>query len=228
MKKKTEWDQWVITLLHSKFFGSCDNHSDLRKNEKNVFCIDCDLCFCKHCISSSTHELHRWLQICKYVYQDVVRLQDIQKYLDCSKIQTYKINGEKAVHLKPRPQTKDPNTSKSKSGVSCEGCGRHIQDVPNRFCSIACKVTVVPEISNDNNHLVISKPIPEFNDLSLKEKYDSELNISEKDVSTLTLKESSQSLSESSEECQAWLSSTLKPKKQLHKRKGVPHRAPLC
>lgn len=56
-------------------------------------------------------------------------------------MQTYKINGEKAVHLNPRPQFKRfAKSSKPKAGASCEECGRHIQDFPNRFCSIACKV----------------------------------------------------------------------------------------
>jgi len=56
--------------------------------------------------------------------------------------QTYKINGEKAIHLKPRPQSKDARPStKAKFGASCEACARYLQDVPNRFCSIACKVT---------------------------------------------------------------------------------------
>ncbi|CAA2972319.1 hypothetical protein DCAR_030293 [Olea europaea subsp. europaea] len=140
-KRKPEW---LSTLLHSKFFDSCIDHRGLRKNEKNMFCIDCNLCFCKHCITSSTHcNLHRCLQICKYVYHDVVRVQDIQKYLDSSQIQTYKINGEKAVHLNSRPQLKEfAKTSKPKAGASCEACGRHIQDLPNRFCSIACKVVL--------------------------------------------------------------------------------------
>ncbi|KAA8532447.1 hypothetical protein F0562_032480 [Nyssa sinensis] len=212
-KRKPEW---LSALLHSKFFGSCIDHPDLRKNEMNVFCIDCNLCFCKHCITSSTHCFHRWLQICKYVYHDVVRVQDIQKHLDCSKIQTYKINGEKAVHLNPRPQLKEPKPSKS----SCEACGRHIQDLPNRFCSIACKVSMVTEMPKDENHKMISFPIPEFSELSWKENYHPEGYINEK--------ESSSSLSESSEEIHAWTSSALKPKKQLHKRKGVPRRAPLC
>ncbi|KAI8538767.1 hypothetical protein RHMOL_Rhmol09G0129500 [Rhododendron molle] len=84
VKRKTDW---VNNLLQSRFFGSCGYHRELRKNEKNMFCIDCNLCFCKHCVGSSTHCFHRWLQVCKYVYHNVVRLQDIQKYLDCSKIQ---------------------------------------------------------------------------------------------------------------------------------------------
>ncbi|KAJ6721345.1 PLATZ TRANSCRIPTION FACTOR FAMILY PROTEIN [Salix viminalis] len=131
---------WLRTLLRSEFFDSCSLHQEHRKNEKNVFCIDCNVGCCRHCMRS--HFLHRQFQICKYVYQDVVRLQEIQKHLDCSKIQAYKINGEKAVHLKPRPQPRDARPStKAKFGASCEACARYLQDVPNRFCSIACKVT---------------------------------------------------------------------------------------
>ncbi|KAK9276959.1 hypothetical protein L1049_006498 [Liquidambar formosana] len=211
---KKEKPNWVNTLLHSKFFGSCVDHRDLRKNERNVFCIDCNLCYCKHCITSSAHCLHRWLQICRYVYHDVVRLQDMQKHLDCSKIQTYKINGEKAVHLNPRPPCKDSRPSKPKGGTACEACGRHMQDLPNRFCSIACKVSVVLEKSNrDRSHKVITFPIAEVNDLSLSENSNPEGDLS---------------WAASSDETQFWANSALKPKKQLHKRKGVPRRAPLC
>ncbi|KAL7000802.1 hypothetical protein U1Q18_001952 [Sarracenia purpurea var. burkii] len=226
MKIKPEW---ITSLLKSKFFGSCDYHKELRKNETNVFCIDCNLCFCKHCIASSTHRLHRWLQICKYVYQDVARLQDIQKFLDCSKIQTYKINGEKAVHLHPRPQSKDPKSSKLKTGASCEACGRHIQDA-SRFCSIACKVTIVAEMSNDDVDKMISLRLAEFRELSLRENLAQEETTNEKESSSFSdLKDSSLSFStESSEDIQAWINcSSLKPKKKLHKRKGVPRRAPL-
>ncbi|XP_058183068.1 protein RGF1 INDUCIBLE TRANSCRIPTION FACTOR 1 [Rhododendron vialii] len=228
VKRKNDW---VSNLLQSRFFGSCGYHRELRKNEKNMFCIDCNLCFCKHCIGSSTHCFHRWLQVCKYVYHDVVRLQDIQKYLDCSKIQTYKINGEKAIHLNPRPQSRDQKLSKSKSGAACEACGRHIQDFPNRFCSIACKVSVGAKFSNGNTDKLISFPIPEFGSLSLKENYALEENTKENDYfSFSSFKDSSRSWSsttESSEEIQAWMNSTLKPKKKQHKRKGVPRRAPL-
>lgn len=65
--------------------------------------------------------------------------------------QTYKINGEKAVHLNPRPQSKDTKPStKSKLGGTCEACGRYLQDLPNRFCSIACKVDHNPDFFNSN------------------------------------------------------------------------------
>lgn len=86
--RKRKQAEWVSGLLRSKFFGSCVDHGELRKNERNLFCIDCNLCFCKHCVTSPAHDcLHRLLQICKYVYHDVVRLHDIQKHLDCSLIQ---------------------------------------------------------------------------------------------------------------------------------------------
>lgn len=85
-KKRTDW---LSTLLHSKFFGSCIQHQEHRKNEENVFCLDCSLGICRHC--TTDHGLHRRLQICKYVYHDVVRLQEMQKHLDCSKIQVFSV-----------------------------------------------------------------------------------------------------------------------------------------
>ncbi|KAG5236661.1 hypothetical protein OIU76_011461 [Salix suchowensis] len=207
---------WLTTLLCSEFFDSCSLHQEHRKNEKNVFCIDCNVGCCRHCMRS--HFPHRQFQICKYVYQDVVRLQEIQKHLDCSKIQAYKINGEKAVHLKPRPQPRDARPStKAKFGASCEACARYLQDVPNRFCSIACKVSV--ELK-DQSHEIISFSVQEFPDLSWKENCNAERHSSEN--------ESSLSLTDMSEDTQGWINSALKPRRQLHKRKGVPRRAPLC
>lgn len=45
------------------------------------------------------------------------------------------------MHLNPRPLAKDAKPStKAKFGASCEACGRYLQDMPNRYCSIACKV----------------------------------------------------------------------------------------
>lgn len=82
---KTSNTDWLSTLLRSEFFGSCFHHQEFRKNEKNLFCIDCNVGLCRHCMTA--HCLHRRLQICKYVYHDVVRLQEMQKHLDCSKIQ---------------------------------------------------------------------------------------------------------------------------------------------
>ncbi|KAK6281158.1 hypothetical protein POUND7_014983 [Theobroma cacao] len=215
IKKKSDW---LSTLLQSEFFGSCSDHQDLRKSEKNVFCIDCSLEFCRHC---KAHGHHRSLQICKYVYQDVVRVQEMQKHLDCSKIQTYKINGEKAVHLNPRPQAKDAKPStKSKTGAACEACGRYLQDPPNRFCSIACKVSAVDVKPKDQSDK-LELPIQEIPDLSLKDNQNS-------DISTEEEKQSSICSTDVSEETKTWVSTSLKPRKRVNKRKGIPHRAPFC
>jgi len=84
--KKRKAD-WLSSLLQSKFFGSCVHHQNNRKNEKNVFCIDCGIAICRHCLIS--HCIHRRLQICKYVYQYVVRVPDLQNHLDCCNIQVF-------------------------------------------------------------------------------------------------------------------------------------------
>lgn len=55
--------------------------------------------------------------------------------------------------------------------------------------------------------------------LSWKENYNGERNSSEEENEYLT---------DMSEETQGWLSSALKPRRQLHKRKGIPRRSPLC
>lgn len=61
---------------------------------------------------------------------------------------TYKINGEQAIHLNSRPQAKDARPStKAKNAASCVTCKRYIQDRPNRFCSISCKVIYVISVS---------------------------------------------------------------------------------
>ncbi|XP_061374550.1 protein RGF1 INDUCIBLE TRANSCRIPTION FACTOR 1-like [Gastrolobium bilobum] len=147
---------WIRALMNSSF-GYCDDHHDLRSNEKNVFCVDCGVRLCRHC--KEAHSLHRRFQIYKYSSQDVFRHSELQKYFDCTKIQTYVSNNERIVHLKPRPSTiksksadlspesksKETNIStRPKSGGTCEQCGKHIQDDRNRFCSITCKISVLP------------------------------------------------------------------------------------
>ena len=88
-EKRRVDEDWITALLSLEFFGICMNHKYLRKNEKNVFCIDCNAQICRHCCDTEAHFLHRRLQICKYVYQDVLRLLDIQHYFDCSEIQVF-------------------------------------------------------------------------------------------------------------------------------------------
>ncbi|KAL6577488.1 hypothetical protein OROMI_009816 [Orobanche minor] len=134
----------------------------------------------------------------------------------------YKINGEKAVHLNPRPQLKDVKSSKAKvGGTCCQVCRRHIQDLPNRFCSIACKVSTDAEIITMNNqsHKIISTKVGQLPNL---EQEESSNNYHENGYA-------SSSIESSSEVIQTWLSSaTLRPNKMLRKRKSLPKRAPMC
>ncbi|KAG5116611.1 hypothetical protein JHK84_042724 [Glycine max] len=76
---------WLERLMAETFFGACGVHQDRRKNEKNVFCLHCCLSICPHCLSS--HRSHPLLQVRRYVYHDVIRLDDLEKLIDCSNIQ---------------------------------------------------------------------------------------------------------------------------------------------
>ncbi|CAI0457409.1 unnamed protein product [Linum tenue] len=225
--------RWVETLLNSEFFGGCGTHRELRKNERNVFCLDCNAGFCRHCLKSHSC-FHRHLQICKYVYQDVVRLLDIQKHFDCSRIQTYKINGEKAVHLNPRPVQKDAKPStKAKFGAACVVCRRYLQDLPNRYCSIACKVSAagsscILEAKTEPSLLEDGVPITPYKETSNNEN-------EEGSALTETIWEADGDEEETGEEEERgteWLTvspcSTAKSfRKPSHQRKGIPRRAPF-
>ncbi|XP_072973579.1 uncharacterized protein [Typha angustifolia] len=126
---------WVKLLLKSKFFGACEEHKDLRKSEENIYCIDCNHCMCPHCLVPHRH--HQFLQIRRYVYQDVIRILDVQRLLDLSHVQPYIVNSAKVVLLNPRRQSK-PSKS-NPAGSLCKICHRTVAE-SSRYCSIACKV----------------------------------------------------------------------------------------
>ncbi|KAI9074994.1 hypothetical protein K1719_043044 [Acacia pycnantha] len=197
-KKSTEW---IRTLFHCSF-GHCDDHQHLKYNEKNVFCIDCEFSLCRHC--KEAHTLHRRIQIYKYVYQDVVRHSELQKYFDCSRIQTYISNNEKIIHLNPRLSSKNTKmSSKSRSGGgTCEECGKHLQDERNCFCSISCKISVLSVEPK-----LIKSPKPEVSDHSLNDNQNSETE------STI------------SEEEPYDRADVVIPRKRP--RKAIPHRSPF-
>ncbi|KAF9613969.1 hypothetical protein IFM89_014162, partial [Coptis chinensis] len=126
--------QWLSAILGEKFFSPCMVHENVKKNEKNIFCFDCCTSICPHCLPP--HRSHRLLQIRRYVYHDVIRLDDLEKLIDCDFLQCYITNSAKVVFINQRPQSRPFRGS----GKVCSTCRRSLQD-PYRFCSLACKVS---------------------------------------------------------------------------------------
>ncbi|KAA8544736.1 hypothetical protein F0562_019560 [Nyssa sinensis] len=124
---------WLDGLMGETFFAACLVHENQRKNERNIFCLDCCQSFCPHCLPS--HRSHPLLQVRRYVYQDVVRLDDLEKLIDCSYIQPYTINNAKVIFLNQRAQSR---TCKGPANI-CFTCDRILQE-PFHFCSLSCKV----------------------------------------------------------------------------------------
>ncbi|WVZ18144.1 hypothetical protein V8G54_005466 [Vigna mungo] len=73
-------------------------------------------------------------QVRRYVYHDVIRLDDLEKLIDCSNIQPYTINSAKVIFLNQRPQSR---TCKGPANA-CFTCDRILQE-PFHFCSLSCK-----------------------------------------------------------------------------------------
>ncbi|KAH9313757.1 hypothetical protein KI387_022384, partial [Taxus chinensis] len=133
---ESEKPAWLEALLIEKFFAGCSIHESAKKNEKNIFCLDCHRSICPHCLSA--HRSHRLLQIRRYVYHDVIRLDDMEKLMDCSYVQAYTTNSAKVVFLNQRPQSRPFKGS----GNICSTCERSLQE-PYLFCSLGCKVDYI-------------------------------------------------------------------------------------
>lgn len=63
----------------------------------------------------------RAAQIRRYVYCDVVRSQDVQRYLDPAGVQMYIINQAKVVFLNQRPQSK-PTKARARTSLHSAPC----------------------------------------------------------------------------------------------------------
>ncbi|GAB2289115.1 hypothetical protein Dimus_023449 [Dionaea muscipula] len=133
---------WLEALYARRFFEGCTIHETAKKNEKNVLCLDCCISICPHCLSM--HRFHRLLQIRRYVYHDVIRLEDLEKLIDCSSIQAYTINGGKVIFIKKRHQNRQFKGATS----YCTSCDRSLQE-PYIHCSLGCKVDFVMRYNKD-------------------------------------------------------------------------------
>ncbi|KAF3321226.1 PLATZ transcription factor [Carex littledalei] len=124
---------WLEALLGEKdFFSPCTVHETSKKNEKNIFCLDCCLSICPQC--AYHHRRHRFLQIRRYMYHDVVRVEEFEKLINCSSVQSYITNSHKVIFLNERSQTSNFRTANS-----CRYCDRSLPD-QYIYCCISCKV----------------------------------------------------------------------------------------
>ncbi|KAJ8626019.1 hypothetical protein MRB53_019326 [Persea americana] len=196
------WPPWLRPLLKTSFFGQCKFHADSYKSECNMFCLDCmNGSLCSLCLAH--HKDHKTIQIRRSSYHDVIRVSEIQKFLDITGVQTYVINSARVVFINERPQ---PRPGK---GVlnTCEVCERSLLD-SFRFCSLGCKIAGTS--SKDQNK---KKKRALF--LHSDSEEDSFSSSSQGHEKTL----------------QSFIPSTPPPTatsfRTTKRRKGIPHRAPL-
>ncbi|XP_044464905.1 protein RGF1 INDUCIBLE TRANSCRIPTION FACTOR 1-like [Mangifera indica] len=218
---------WLEALYTQKFFVGCSYHESAKKNEKNICCLDCCTSICPHCIPS--HRFHRLLQVRRYVYHEVVRLDDLQKLIDCSSVQAYTINSAKVVFIKKRPQ----NRHFKGAGNYCTSCNRSLQE-PYIHCSLGCKVDFVLKHFND-----LSPYLRRCNTLTLSPDLLIPQEMGEEETqSTIVNSEERISWSSASSGSQNNQSRIVRKKRSsdnedmatsciISRRKGIPQRSPL-
>ncbi|XP_078163237.1 protein RGF1 INDUCIBLE TRANSCRIPTION FACTOR 1-like [Carex rostrata] len=207
------WPPWLKPMLRTNFFMSCPVHTELTKNECNLYCLDCTgPALCSYC--HSFHKDHHVVQIRRSSYHNVIRVAEVSKFIDITGVQTYIINSAKIVFLNERPQQRPGK------GVTntCQICGRSLLD-SFRFCSLGCKLGGMKRDSELN--------------FTIKPKLNKELMQSSESDELSTPKKMRRGMEESfyedtSQNGREGISPGTPPNVsyRISRRKGVPHRAP--
>ncbi|GAA0155721.1 DNA-binding transcription factor [Lithospermum erythrorhizon] len=211
-EEDNKWPKWLKPMLSEQFFVHCKLHADSHKSECNMYCLDCmNGRLCSLCLSA--HRDHRAIQIRRSSYHDVVRVSEIQKYLDTAYVQTYIINSAKVVFLNERPQ---PRPGKGVTNT-CEVCERSLLD-SFKFCSLGCKI------------------VGSSHDFQMKKRQYSEMrskfpNMAESDSGDCHRHNNDEQHStNNTSKFQSFTPSTPPPTsvnfRTTKRRKGIPHRAP--
>ncbi|CAN4128151.1 unnamed protein product [Withania somnifera] len=218
-EEENRWPPWLKPLLKERFFVQCKLHADSHKSECNMYCLDCmDGALCSLCLSH--HKDHRAIQIRRSSYHDVIRVNEIQKYLDITSVQTYIINSAKVVFLNERPQ---PRPGKGVTNT-CEVCERSLLD-SFRFCSLGCKIVGTSKnfVKKPKQSPVKKRPSP-----VAAAAYDSEDSYSS---SSSSRSRSRGRPNSPVNKVQSFTPSTPPPTslnyRTAKRRKGIPHRAPM-
>jgi hypothetical protein len=227
-EEKNTWPPWLLRLLQTSFFGQCKHHPNSHKSECNMYCLDCNICtttttastigggdgaLCSLCLTTS-HKHHRAIQIRRSSYHDVIRVNEIQKYLDITSVQTYVINSAKVVFLNERPQ---PRPGKGVTNT-CEVCERSLLD-SFRFCSLGCKI-----VGTSENFQIKKKHFP-------VKKHSTAFSDSEDSHGCSSSSSHGKQRKSDSNKVQSFTPSTPPPTsvnyRVAKRRKGIPHRAPM-